>query len=267
MFTHPTDGGGLFNLNWFQVHGKGAATSAPPDVTATATPETGQAPLNVAFDATATDPEGEALTYLWDFGVTGTDDRHLDAGGPDYTYVNAGTYTAKVTVTDASGHQGQRDGHRARHGRAQPVPEQRQVRRVQRHVARPNRWTVQRSADNFQVRDGQLELPITTARCTRAARSAKNIITQPTPSGTWTVTAKVAADADRELPPGRPARVVRRRQLGVGAHDLGRRQPPVRVHLRGRRQPAQRRRRQQRRAARDAPLDLLRAASTRTART
>ena len=24
VFTHPTDAGGLFNLNWFQVHGKGA---------------------------------------------------------------------------------------------------------------------------------------------------------------------------------------------------------------------------------------------------
>ena len=83
VFTHPTDAGGLFNLNWFQVHGKGASTSAPPEVTATATPETGQAPLAVQFNATATDPEGAALTYLWDFGVTGTDDGHLDAGGPD----------------------------------------------------------------------------------------------------------------------------------------------------------------------------------------
>ena len=89
--------------------------------------------------------------------------------------------------------------------------------------------------------------------------SAKNIITQPTPSGTWTVTAKVDAHADRELPPGRPARVVRRRQLGVGAHDLGGRQPPVRVHLRGRGQPAQRRGRQQRRAPDHVADDLLRA--------
>ena len=39
VFTHPTDTGGLMNLNWFQVHGKGAAVSAPPDVTATATPD------------------------------------------------------------------------------------------------------------------------------------------------------------------------------------------------------------------------------------
>ena len=42
VFTHPTDTGGLFNLNWFQVHGKGASTTAPPEVTATATPAPGR---------------------------------------------------------------------------------------------------------------------------------------------------------------------------------------------------------------------------------
>ena len=41
VFTHATDQGGLFNVNWFQVYGKGAAISAPPDVTATATPTDG----------------------------------------------------------------------------------------------------------------------------------------------------------------------------------------------------------------------------------
>ena len=105
VFTHPTDGG-LFNVNWFQVHGKGAAASAPPEVTATATPTTGEAPLTVKFDATATDPEGEALTYLWDFGVTGTTTDTSTQEDPTYTYANAGTYNAKVTVTDAQGIRG-----------------------------------------------------------------------------------------------------------------------------------------------------------------
>ncbi len=124
VFTHPTDAGGLFNLNWFQVHGKGASTSAPPEVTATATPETGQAPLAVQFNATATDPEGAALTYLWDFGVTGTTTDTSTQEDPTYTYTNARHLHGEGHRDRRVGHQEQRHGRRARHRRAEPVPEQ-----------------------------------------------------------------------------------------------------------------------------------------------
>jgi hypothetical protein len=107
VFTHPTDAGGLMNLNWFQVYGKGAAVSAPPDVTATATPETGQMPLEVKFNATATDPEGEALT-----DVHLRERRQLHGQGHGHR---------------CPGHQGQHDRQRARHRRAQPVRPERQV--------------------------------------------------------------------------------------------------------------------------------------------
>ena len=50
----------LFNVNWFEFVGKGAATTASPDVTATATPLTGTAPLNVKFDAHGDRPRGQA---------------------------------------------------------------------------------------------------------------------------------------------------------------------------------------------------------------
>ena len=56
-----------------------------------------------------------------------------------------------------------------------------------------SRWTVQRSLDDFQVRNGMLELPIDNGSMYGAGTSAKNIITQATPSGEWTVTAKVSA--------------------------------------------------------------------------
>ena len=91
------------NLNWFRFAGKGAAVTAPPEVTAAAEPATGDAPLDVAFDAEATDAEGEALTYAWDFGVSGTTADTSTEEDPTYTYENPGTYTATVTVTDASG--------------------------------------------------------------------------------------------------------------------------------------------------------------------
>jgi glucose/arabinose dehydrogenase/plastocyanin len=59
VFRHPTATGGLINLNWFRFAGKGAAVSAPPVVSATATPSSGAAPLAVAFDSTATDPDAQ----------------------------------------------------------------------------------------------------------------------------------------------------------------------------------------------------------------
>ena len=51
MFRHPTATGALLNLNWFKFTGKGAAVTAPPEVTAAAEPISGEAPLNVAFNA------------------------------------------------------------------------------------------------------------------------------------------------------------------------------------------------------------------------
>ena len=56
---HPTRPGGLLNLNWFQVHGKGAAVTAPPEVTATATPDDRRRRRsNVAFNAHGDRPRG-----------------------------------------------------------------------------------------------------------------------------------------------------------------------------------------------------------------
>jgi PKD repeat protein/plastocyanin len=195
VFTHPTDQGGLFNVNWFQVRGKGAAASAPPDVSATATPDNGQAPLEVHFDATATDPEGEALTYLWDFGVTGTTTDTSTQEDPTYTYANAGTYTAKVTVTDAQG---------IKSSATVPVRVSSKPNQCDQNAKSDefngtaldlNRWSVKRSANNFQVRNGRLELPIDNGSIYQAGTSAVNIITQPTPaSGPWTVTAAVEVE-------------------------------------------------------------------------
>lgn len=73
----------------------------PPTALATATPTSGPAPLTVAFQAAgASDPNGDALTYAWDVDGDGTTDaRGLNA---QHTYRSAGTYTARLTVTDAT---------------------------------------------------------------------------------------------------------------------------------------------------------------------
>jgi PKD repeat protein len=91
------------------------APAAPETITATyvnhdpeaiilADPMTGIAPVTVAFTSTTSfDPEGGALTYLWDYGngVTSTMTDCL------YTYDYTGVYTATLTVTDPLGGSGQ----------------------------------------------------------------------------------------------------------------------------------------------------------------
>ena len=72
----------------------------------------------VAFTATGADCDGDTLTYAWDFGDGGT------AATKDamHTYAAAGTYTAKVTVSDGKGGTASetlwRDRRRGERGRA-----------------------------------------------------------------------------------------------------------------------------------------------------
>src|SRR5699024_8900444 len=63
------------------------------------TPDSGQAPLEVTFDGSAsTDPEGEELSYAWDFDGDGeTDSTEVS---PTTTYAENGVYNARLTVTD-----------------------------------------------------------------------------------------------------------------------------------------------------------------------
>ena len=53
----------------------------------------------IAFTAAATDADGDLLSYAWDFGNGSTS----TAQNPSFTYTTAGTYTAKVTVSDGRG--------------------------------------------------------------------------------------------------------------------------------------------------------------------
>lgn len=72
-------------------------TNRPPVASVSAAPTEGSAPLTVNFSgANSNDPDGNALTYAWDFG-DGTGGIGVST---QHTYGNNGSYAATLTVTD-----------------------------------------------------------------------------------------------------------------------------------------------------------------------
>ncbi|WP_172382713.1 PQQ-dependent sugar dehydrogenase [Streptomyces sp. MNP-20] len=78
-----------------------------PVVEAAASVTSGQTPLKTQFTARATDADGDALTYAWDFGDGGTSTEQ----NPSHTYDKNGVYTATVTAKDPGGRTGTASAH------------------------------------------------------------------------------------------------------------------------------------------------------------
>ena len=75
----------------------------PPTAALSATPTGGQAPTVVTANASAsTDPQGQTLSYAYDFG-DGTTIAAQPGTTATHTYQSAGTFTVTVTVTNTSG--------------------------------------------------------------------------------------------------------------------------------------------------------------------
>src|SRR6185295_19398238 len=99
-------GGGGKKWLWLGLAGGGAAAAAvvlatrnhPPTVGAvTATPSTGLMSASIiTFNTSASDDDGDSLTYTWDFGDGAT----ATGNAPTHLYTAANTYTARVTVSD-----------------------------------------------------------------------------------------------------------------------------------------------------------------------
>lgn len=78
-----------------------ASPNGTPAARVTANPTAGAVPLAVSFiGSESTDPDGDALSYSWNFG-----DGSAAATGPtvSHTYMTSGTYTATLTVADGRG--------------------------------------------------------------------------------------------------------------------------------------------------------------------
>jgi glucose/arabinose dehydrogenase len=82
----------------YRLRHTGGDANHPPVAAASADPPQGSVPLAVAFSSAGTfDPDGDVLTYHWDFGNGGAS----TAPNPTHTYTEAGHYTAVLTVRDA----------------------------------------------------------------------------------------------------------------------------------------------------------------------
>ncbi|MFR9726666.1 PQQ-dependent sugar dehydrogenase [Streptomyces sp. MS19] len=88
------------NSALYRIEHLGGEGGQSPVAQASADVTSGAAPLTVQFSSEgSTDPDGDTLTYAWDFGDGGTS---TDAN-PSHTYTENGEFTAELTVTDADG--------------------------------------------------------------------------------------------------------------------------------------------------------------------
>jgi glucose/arabinose dehydrogenase/PKD repeat protein len=91
-----SDVGGSFGISKIRRI-RYVASNLPPTAMASANPTQGPVPLTVNFSsAGSADPEGQPITYLWNFGDGATS----SAANPVHTYASAGQFTARLTTSD-----------------------------------------------------------------------------------------------------------------------------------------------------------------------
>jgi glucose/arabinose dehydrogenase/PKD repeat protein len=91
-----SDIGGTFGLSKIRRI-RYVSSNQPPVAVASASPTSGAAPLAVTFSSAGSlDPEGQPITYAWDFG----DGTSSTAAHPSHTYMQPGRFSARLTVSD-----------------------------------------------------------------------------------------------------------------------------------------------------------------------
>ncbi|MET0684066.1 MAG: PKD domain-containing protein [Solirubrobacteraceae bacterium] len=166
--------------------GQGVTGNASPVLTASATPTSGSVPLTVDFEAEATDPEGTAVTYAWDFGVTGAPTPATPTAS--YTYTRRGTYLASVTATDADGRKSVRTFTVSVLADCDTGTDQ-----FDGNALDTSTWSIVREdANEYRVQDGGLVIDAVAGDMYGGNTSARNLIGQPAPAGGWTATTKVS---------------------------------------------------------------------------
>ena len=99
-----TDDGGATVVSGAVAISVNAAGNQPPVISSfTATPNSGTAPFSTTLTVNASDSDGTVDQYEWDFDGNGTYDATTATSPTSHTYTIAGSYTAKVRVTDNQG--------------------------------------------------------------------------------------------------------------------------------------------------------------------
>ncbi len=108
--SHTFQNGGVYPVTLTQGDGAGGIVQSRHYVTVqnnaplavlSASPEKGEPPLTVSFDASASsDPDGHSLSYTWDFGDGSPP---VSGAQAEHTYAVQGTFFASVTVEDGHG--------------------------------------------------------------------------------------------------------------------------------------------------------------------
>jgi prepilin-type N-terminal cleavage/methylation domain-containing protein len=80
--------------------GVGSLTNTSPTASFTFGPTSGTAPLTATFTSTSTDAEGAIASWDWDWGDSTA---HGSTEQATHVYESAGTFTVRLTVTDAGG--------------------------------------------------------------------------------------------------------------------------------------------------------------------
>lgn len=92
-FEHSTTASDVFKLVFEQPN----QDPGTPTIDASAT--TAEVDETITFDVSGTDPDGDTLTYSWDFGDGTTD----SGASVTHAFAEAGTYTVTVTADDGNG--------------------------------------------------------------------------------------------------------------------------------------------------------------------
>ncbi|MGN6781702.1 MAG: PKD domain-containing protein, partial [Marmoricola sp.] len=91
------------DLGAYEYQPPAAPAPTAPTAALQVTPASGTTPVTVTADASgSTDPQGQALTYAFDWGDGSTTTAQASASA-NHTYADAGTYIPTVTVTDTAG--------------------------------------------------------------------------------------------------------------------------------------------------------------------
>ncbi|WP_156891524.1 ThuA domain-containing protein [Agromyces subbeticus] len=197
FFVARGGSGDIFDVDDISFEGKGAASNTAPKVTGlTATPTSGTAPVEVDFTAAATDPDGDELTYTWDFG----DESDPATGAAvSHTYTTGGAFTATVTVKDPSGASASQTKVITVTGATScddPAPERGPNDEFLEATLDTCRWDVANyRPDLSRVSDGQWFVTTTDNDFNGTNNTAvPNILTTDQPEGTeWTIETKLTA--------------------------------------------------------------------------